>query len=112
LRACSAAGVPSQVDTVSVVGDVQDRVISDLAPSGVLRAAINLGNPVLARPARYLLMRAAIKKISFKPTSRRSSHPRPARYMPARRQTRDRADASCGASAQVAQVFGTHKFRG
>jgi polar amino acid transport system substrate-binding protein len=34
---------------VIAVGDVRDRVISDLAPSGVLRAAINLGNPVLAQ---------------------------------------------------------------
>jgi polar amino acid transport system substrate-binding protein len=34
---------------VAVVGEVRDRVISDLAPGGVLRAAINLGNPVLAQ---------------------------------------------------------------
>ena len=31
------------------VDDARDMVISDLAPSGVLRAAINLGNPVLAQ---------------------------------------------------------------
>ena len=37
------------VDMVSAVGDASDMVISDLAPSGVLRAAINLGNPVLAQ---------------------------------------------------------------
>ncbi len=37
------------VDTVIVVGDVGDSVVGDLAPSGVLRAAINLGNPVLAQ---------------------------------------------------------------
>jgi polar amino acid transport system substrate-binding protein len=34
---------------VTVVGEVRDEVISDLAPGGVLRAAINLGNPVLAQ---------------------------------------------------------------
>jgi polar amino acid transport system substrate-binding protein len=33
---------------VAVVGGVRDTVISDLVPGGVLRAAINLGNPVLA----------------------------------------------------------------
>jgi polar amino acid transport system substrate-binding protein len=31
------------------MGEVRDRVISDLAPGGVLRAAINLGNAVLAQ---------------------------------------------------------------
>jgi polar amino acid transport system substrate-binding protein len=31
------------------VSDVRDTVITDLAPFGVLRAAINLGNPVLAQ---------------------------------------------------------------
>jgi polar amino acid transport system substrate-binding protein len=31
------------------VGGVRDGVVSDLAPGGVLRAAINLGNPVLAQ---------------------------------------------------------------
>jgi polar amino acid transport system substrate-binding protein len=34
---------------VAVVSDAGDQVTSDLAPSGVLRAAINLGNPVLAQ---------------------------------------------------------------
>jgi polar amino acid transport system substrate-binding protein len=34
---------------VTVVGGVVDGVTSDLAPDGVLRAAINLGNPVLAQ---------------------------------------------------------------
>ncbi|MGH3193916.1 MAG: hypothetical protein ACRDOL_42995 [Streptosporangiaceae bacterium] len=38
------------------------------------------------------MTRETIRKISFKPTNRRSSHPPPARHMPARRQTRDRAD--------------------
>lgn len=36
---------------VIAVDDVLDMVVSDLAPSGVLRAAINLGNPVLAQGA-------------------------------------------------------------
>lgn len=34
---------------MAVVGDAPDTVVSDLAPNGVLRAAINLGNPVLAQ---------------------------------------------------------------
>jgi len=34
---------------VIAVSDVRDGVSSDLAPSGVLRAAINLGNPVLVQ---------------------------------------------------------------
>jgi polar amino acid transport system substrate-binding protein len=34
---------------VTVVADMRDALAGDLAPSGVLRAAINLGNPVLAR---------------------------------------------------------------
>jgi len=34
---------------VAGVGGVQDTVVGDLVPGGVLRAAINLGNPVLAR---------------------------------------------------------------
>jgi polar amino acid transport system substrate-binding protein len=34
---------------VAVVGSVRDTVTSDLVPGGVLRAAINLGNPVLAQ---------------------------------------------------------------
>ena len=33
---------------MTIVGGVQDTVVSDLVP-GVLRAAINLGNPVLAQ---------------------------------------------------------------
>jgi polar amino acid transport system substrate-binding protein len=37
------------LDTVAVVSDVRDKVVSELAPAGVLRAAINLGNPVLAQ---------------------------------------------------------------
>jgi polar amino acid transport system substrate-binding protein len=37
------------VGTVTVVSSVDDEVIADLVPSGVLRAAINLGNPVLAQ---------------------------------------------------------------
>jgi polar amino acid transport system substrate-binding protein len=37
------------VGTVAVVGGIPDIVVSDLVPSGVLRAAINLGNPVLAQ---------------------------------------------------------------
>jgi polar amino acid transport system substrate-binding protein len=36
---------------VTVVSSVDDEVIADLAPGGVLRAAINLGNPVLAQGA-------------------------------------------------------------
>jgi polar amino acid transport system substrate-binding protein len=31
------------------MGEVRDRVVSDLAPVGVLRVAINLGNTVLAQ---------------------------------------------------------------
>ena len=39
--------------TVAGVGGVRDTVAGDLVPLGVLRAAINLGNPVLAQgPAR------------------------------------------------------------
>jgi len=38
-----------RVGTVTTVSGVQDGVIGDLAPAGVLRAAINLGNPVLAQ---------------------------------------------------------------
>jgi polar amino acid transport system substrate-binding protein len=38
-----------RVDTVTVVGEVRDGVVSDLVPGSVLRAAINLGNPVLAQ---------------------------------------------------------------
>jgi polar amino acid transport system substrate-binding protein len=34
---------------VTIVGGVRDKVSSDLVPGGVLRAAINLGNPVLAQ---------------------------------------------------------------
>jgi polar amino acid transport system substrate-binding protein len=34
---------------VAGVGGVRDTVVGDLVPGGVLRAAINLGNPVLAR---------------------------------------------------------------
>lgn len=34
---------------MTIVGSVQDTVVSDLVPGGVLRAAINLGNPVLAQ---------------------------------------------------------------
>ena len=34
---------------MTVVSSVDDEVIADLAPRGVLRAAINLGNPVLAQ---------------------------------------------------------------
>jgi polar amino acid transport system substrate-binding protein len=41
--------VPDAVGTVTVVCDVDDEVIADLVPGGVLRAAINLGNPVLAQ---------------------------------------------------------------
>ncbi len=34
---------------MTIVGSGQDTVVSDLVPDGVLRAAINLGNPVLAQ---------------------------------------------------------------
>jgi polar amino acid transport system substrate-binding protein len=34
---------------VTIVSNVEDTVVSDLVPGGVLRAAINLGNPVLAQ---------------------------------------------------------------
>ncbi len=34
---------------MAVVGSFEDTVVSDLVPGGVLRAAINLGNPVLAQ---------------------------------------------------------------
>ena len=40
-----------RVGTVAVVSGERDTVVSDLAPGGVLRAAINLGNPVLAQGA-------------------------------------------------------------
>ncbi len=38
-----------RLGTVTIVGSGQDTVVSDLVPGGVLRAAINLGNPVLAQ---------------------------------------------------------------
>jgi len=47
LEASPAVSMP--VGTVSVVRVVPDPVVSDLVPGGVLRAAINLGNPVLAQ---------------------------------------------------------------
>jgi DNA-binding CsgD family transcriptional regulator len=53
--------------------------------------------------------RETIRKISFKPTSRRSSHPRPARHLPPGARGETKPTASCGASAQAAQVFGTHR---
>ncbi len=34
---------------MTIVGSVEESVVSDLVPGGVLRAAINLGNPVLAQ---------------------------------------------------------------
>lgn len=34
---------------MTIVGSVEETVVSDLVPGGVLRAAINLGNPVLAQ---------------------------------------------------------------
>jgi polar amino acid transport system substrate-binding protein len=37
------------VGTVTVVSSADAEVIADLVPGGVLRAAINLGNPVLAQ---------------------------------------------------------------
>ncbi len=40
---------PAALGTVTIVGSGQDTVVSDLVPGGVLRAAINLGNPVLAQ---------------------------------------------------------------
>jgi ABC-type amino acid transport substrate-binding protein len=42
-------GVPRGAGTVAGVGGVRDTVPGDLVPGGVLRAAINLGNPVLAQ---------------------------------------------------------------
>jgi len=51
------------------------------------------------------------RKISFKPTSRRSSHPWPARHLPPGARRGTKPTASCGASAQVAQVFGTHRLK-
>lgn len=36
---------------MTIVGSVEDSVVRDLVPGGVLRAAINLGNPVLAQGA-------------------------------------------------------------
>lgn len=34
---------------MAIVGSAEDAVVGDLVPGGVLRAAINLGNPVLAQ---------------------------------------------------------------
>jgi len=44
-KICCAGGF----GTVTIVGCVEEAVVSDLVPGGVLRAAINLGNPVLAQ---------------------------------------------------------------
>ena len=41
--------MPGGAGTVAGVGGVRDTVAGDLVPGGVLRAAINLGNPVLAQ---------------------------------------------------------------
>jgi hypothetical protein len=49
LEVSPASEVSTPVGTVAVVSSVRDTVVSDLVPSGVLRAAINLGNPVLAQ---------------------------------------------------------------
>jgi hypothetical protein len=49
LEASAAAVVSMRVGTVAVVSGVRDSLVSDLVPGGVLRAAINLGNPVLAQ---------------------------------------------------------------
>jgi polar amino acid transport system substrate-binding protein len=38
-----------RIGKVAVVGGIADRVVWDLVPGGALRAAINLGNPVLAQ---------------------------------------------------------------
>jgi polar amino acid transport system substrate-binding protein len=46
---CGPDGVPRGAGTVAGVGGVRDTVPGDLVPGGVLRAAINLGNPVLAQ---------------------------------------------------------------
>ena len=48
-----------------------------------------------------------VRKISFKPTSRRSSHVRTSQDRLARHWT---LEVLCRASAQVTQVFGTHRF--
>ena len=53
--------------------------------------------------------RVTTRKISFKPTSRRSSHASPNQDLAARHRSRDRADGVRKAFAQVARVFGTHK---
>src|SRR6185437_16192775 len=49
IRGGTSAGVPPRtVGTVTVVSGVTE-TSKDIAPNGVLRAAINLGNPVLAQ---------------------------------------------------------------
>ena len=55
--------------------------------------------------------RETIRKISFKPTSRRSSQPRQAGTCPPGTRRATKPTASCGAYAQVAQVFGTHRHK-
>src|SRR5215470_4022460 len=54
--------------------------------------------------------RVTTRKISFKPTSRRSSHLRTDQHLPTPHdRTRGRAAAICTTSTQVTQVFGTHR---
>ena len=50
---------------MTVVADMRDALAGDLAPSGVLRAAINLGNPVLASVTE------ALSRYTSRPIARR-----------------------------------------
>ena len=63
--------------------------------------------PLPPRQAQQRHGTVTIKKISFKPTSRRSSHALAGQDRPGMCRTRGRAVS--GASGQVAQVFGTHR---
>jgi len=65
LEASPAAAVSVRVGTVAVVSGVRDSAVSDLVPGGVLRAAINLGNPVLASVTE------ALSRYTSRPIARR-----------------------------------------
>src|SRR2546430_9288006 len=54
--------------------------------------------------------RETMRKISFKPTSRRSSHLQSGQDLPASRRRGTEPTVICRASDQVAQVFGTYNL--
>ena len=64
LEASPAAAVSVRVGTVTVVSGVTE-TSKDIAPNGVLRAAINLGNPVLASVTE------ALSRYTSRPIARR-----------------------------------------